>query len=259
MRTSKNTTSSSSPGFGPDRSRPGPRAADSIPRHRGCRSRKTPTAAPDGWGCCGQHFALWPLAQAAESCFGSDQWSDDVPVPQACWQLNFVVEDIEEATVELKSRTICGCETKGALGPGCHAAPGRKACWSASRTRPRCAGLSSPWSSSLQGSDSRTALPCSRSAGTRHDRARSARCCLFAGACRPTHPHVAGFVAGKRVAHVVETVNEGQVALRHDVQVAHLVGHGTANRAGFSPGPAFRAGPAYPQGGVRSKETMSGV
>ncbi len=49
-----------------------------------------------------KHFALWPLAQAAESCFGSDQWSDDVPVPQA-W-IEFDVEDIEKATAELKSQ-----------------------------------------------------------------------------------------------------------------------------------------------------------
>jgi len=30
-----------------------------------------------------KHFALWPLAQAAESCFGTDQWPGDLPVPQA--------------------------------------------------------------------------------------------------------------------------------------------------------------------------------
>ncbi len=28
-----------------------------------------------------KHFALWPLAQAAESCFGTDQWPDNLPVP----------------------------------------------------------------------------------------------------------------------------------------------------------------------------------
>ena len=30
-----------------------------------------------------KHFALWPLTQAAESCFGMDQWPVDLPVPQA--------------------------------------------------------------------------------------------------------------------------------------------------------------------------------
>ncbi|EQD47570.1 Glyoxalase/bleomycin resistance protein/dioxygenase [mine drainage metagenome] len=28
-----------------------------------------------------KHFALWPLAQAAESCFGADQWPGNFPVP----------------------------------------------------------------------------------------------------------------------------------------------------------------------------------
>jgi len=49
-----------------------------------------------------KHFALWPLAQAAESCFGTDQWPGDLPVPQA-W-IEFDVENIEKATAELKSR-----------------------------------------------------------------------------------------------------------------------------------------------------------
>jgi hypothetical protein len=26
-------------------------------------------------------FALWPLSQAAQSCFGTDSWPRDVPVP----------------------------------------------------------------------------------------------------------------------------------------------------------------------------------
>ena len=26
-------------------------------------------------------FALWPLSQAAQSCFGTDSWPDDVPAP----------------------------------------------------------------------------------------------------------------------------------------------------------------------------------
>ena len=47
-------------------------------------------------------FALWPLEQAAQSCFGKDSWPDDTPVPQA-W-LEFDVEDVEDATAELESR-----------------------------------------------------------------------------------------------------------------------------------------------------------
>jgi catechol 2,3-dioxygenase-like lactoylglutathione lyase family enzyme len=49
-----------------------------------------------------KHFALWPLAQAAESCFGTDAWPSDVPAPQA-W-IEFDVADIEKATAELKAQ-----------------------------------------------------------------------------------------------------------------------------------------------------------
>jgi catechol 2,3-dioxygenase-like lactoylglutathione lyase family enzyme len=30
-----------------------------------------------------QHFGVWPLAQAAEACYGTRDWPADVPVPQA--------------------------------------------------------------------------------------------------------------------------------------------------------------------------------
>jgi Glyoxalase-like domain len=49
-----------------------------------------------------KHFALWPLSQAAQSCFGTDSWPDNMPVPQA-W-LEFEVEDVEKATAGLESR-----------------------------------------------------------------------------------------------------------------------------------------------------------
>jgi catechol 2,3-dioxygenase-like lactoylglutathione lyase family enzyme len=49
-----------------------------------------------------KHFALWPLAQAAESCFGTDQWPGNLSVPQA-W-IEFDVGNIEEATAELRSQ-----------------------------------------------------------------------------------------------------------------------------------------------------------
>jgi hypothetical protein len=49
-----------------------------------------------------KHFALWPLPQAAESCFGMDKWPETVPVPQA-W-LEFDVGDIGKATAELMSQ-----------------------------------------------------------------------------------------------------------------------------------------------------------
>ncbi len=47
-------------------------------------------------------FALWPLSQAAQSCFGKDTWPKEIPVPQA-W-LEFDVDSVERATAELESR-----------------------------------------------------------------------------------------------------------------------------------------------------------
>lgn len=47
-------------------------------------------------------FAVWPLNQAAESCFGRSEWPADVQRPQA-W-LEFDVEDVEQATSELEAR-----------------------------------------------------------------------------------------------------------------------------------------------------------
>ena len=62
-----------------------------------------------------KHFALWPLAQAAESCFGTDQWPGDLPLPQD-W-IEFDVGDIEKATAELKSQgTNCWLRRERNLG-----------------------------------------------------------------------------------------------------------------------------------------------
>lgn len=47
-------------------------------------------------------FAVWPLAQAAESCFGTSEWPAGVARPQA-W-LEFDVDDVAEATTELEQR-----------------------------------------------------------------------------------------------------------------------------------------------------------
>lgn len=51
-------------------------------------------------GC--KHFGVWPLADAARSCFGTDQWPDDVAVPHAT--LEFEVADVEDAAAELVAR-----------------------------------------------------------------------------------------------------------------------------------------------------------
>ncbi|HVB63132.1 MAG TPA: VOC family protein [Nitrolancea sp.] len=56
------------------------------------------TASLDGV----KHFALWPLAHAAESCFGRADWPSDIPVPQG-W-IEFDVEDIATATAELEAQ-----------------------------------------------------------------------------------------------------------------------------------------------------------
>jgi hypothetical protein len=49
-----------------------------------------------------KHFAVWPLSQAAQSCFGRDSWPEDLPVPQA-W-LEFEVENVKTATADLAAR-----------------------------------------------------------------------------------------------------------------------------------------------------------
>ena len=47
-----------------------------------------------------KHFALWPLSQAAASCFGRDTWPKDILIPQS-W-IEFGVEDVETVTEELE-------------------------------------------------------------------------------------------------------------------------------------------------------------
>ena len=49
-----------------------------------------------------RHFALWPLSEAAQSCFGANAWPADVPEPHS-W-LEFDVEDVATATAALKTR-----------------------------------------------------------------------------------------------------------------------------------------------------------
>ena len=47
-------------------------------------------------------FALWPLSQVAQSCFGVDEWPTDLPTPTS-W-LEFDVEDVAQASEELKAK-----------------------------------------------------------------------------------------------------------------------------------------------------------
>ena len=43
-----------------------------------------------------KHFAVWPLSQAATSCFGEEQWPADHPIPQG-W-IEYEVQDLASAT-----------------------------------------------------------------------------------------------------------------------------------------------------------------
>jgi hypothetical protein len=47
-------------------------------------------------------FALWPLSQVAQSCFGVNEWPADLPAPTS-W-LEFDVEDVAEASEELRAK-----------------------------------------------------------------------------------------------------------------------------------------------------------
>ena len=49
-----------------------------------------------------KHFALWPLSGAAQSCFGTEAWPDDLPAPQG-W-IEFDVDDVAAAKTELESK-----------------------------------------------------------------------------------------------------------------------------------------------------------
>lgn len=52
-----------------------------------------------------KHFGVWPLRQAAQACFGGDEWPADTAVPQA--SIEFEVEDadaVPAAAGELESR-----------------------------------------------------------------------------------------------------------------------------------------------------------
>src|SRR5207302_7142277 len=51
------------------------------------------------------HFGVWPLAQAAEACFGTTEWPADRPIPQI--SLEFEVESVaavQTAADELQSK-----------------------------------------------------------------------------------------------------------------------------------------------------------
>ena len=49
-----------------------------------------------------KHFGVWPLAEAAQACFGRDTWPESHPVPQA--SVEFEVDDVEAAARELEDK-----------------------------------------------------------------------------------------------------------------------------------------------------------
>lgn len=52
-----------------------------------------------------KHFGIWPLTMAAQSCFGRDEWPEDVPVPQVT--IEFELSDVDAVQVavdEMKAR-----------------------------------------------------------------------------------------------------------------------------------------------------------
>jgi catechol 2,3-dioxygenase-like lactoylglutathione lyase family enzyme len=55
-----------------------------------------------------RHFGIWPLAQAAEACFGTSEWPADHPVAQASVEFEVADEDaVRAAEAELRA---AGCE-----------------------------------------------------------------------------------------------------------------------------------------------------
>ncbi len=55
-----------------------------------------------------KHFGVWPLAQAAQACFGTSQWPAERPAPQA--SIEFEVADAEAVTAAGKELQAAGYE-----------------------------------------------------------------------------------------------------------------------------------------------------
>jgi catechol 2,3-dioxygenase-like lactoylglutathione lyase family enzyme len=54
-------------------------------------------------------FALWPLEQAAESCFGTNEWPEEIPAPQVWLELD--VESPEAVSTALAELQAAGHRT----------------------------------------------------------------------------------------------------------------------------------------------------
>jgi catechol 2,3-dioxygenase-like lactoylglutathione lyase family enzyme len=53
-----------------------------------------------------RHFGIWPLSQAAQACFGQDEWPATVPVPQA--SIEFEVADRAALDAAAEELTAAG-------------------------------------------------------------------------------------------------------------------------------------------------------
>jgi catechol 2,3-dioxygenase-like lactoylglutathione lyase family enzyme len=96
-------------------------------------------------GC--KSFGIWPLAQAAEACFGTPQWPADRPVPQV--SIEFDVADVSAVGPAARELEQAGYELLhpprkepwGKRPPGCNH---RRARWSASPTPLCCTTKADP-------------------------------------------------------------------------------------------------------------------
>jgi catechol 2,3-dioxygenase-like lactoylglutathione lyase family enzyme len=51
------------------------------------------------------HFGVWPLQQAAQACFGTDEWPSDVRIPQASVEFELAdAEAVSAAAEELAGK-----------------------------------------------------------------------------------------------------------------------------------------------------------
>jgi catechol 2,3-dioxygenase-like lactoylglutathione lyase family enzyme len=55
-----------------------------------------------------KHFGVWPLADAAQACFGTSEWPPDRPIPQA--SIEFEVADPDAVAAAAEELSAAGYE-----------------------------------------------------------------------------------------------------------------------------------------------------